>query len=118
MKSTLLVLALLGAGLAVAQQKAKPAVVPPAPPVVVEETVYPLPLELRDKFRDLQHENDALEIDNQKMLVKIEQNKARQSAIVDQETEIASQFGRDKNLDLAKYELDPSQVALRRKKTK
>ena len=91
----------------------------PAPPgVTISEAAIPLPLELRDKFRDLQHENDAIEIENQTMLLKIEQNKARQVVIVDQEMAIASQFGREKNLDLAQYELDPAPITLRKKKTK
>jgi hypothetical protein len=109
-------------GLAKAQHAPKaPA---PAPPVIspavttTVDTVFPLPLAERDKFRDLQHENDAIEIENQRMLVKIEQNKARQAALVDQEMAIASKFGREKSLDLAEYELDPAPIALRKKKVK
>lgn len=111
---------LLLPGFAPAQQKAKtPApAVPAVSPVVVDEVGYPLPLDLRDKFRDLQHENDQIEIENQKMLLKIEQNKARQAVLVDQEMGIASEFGRSKKLDLAQYELDPAPVTLKRKKAK
>jgi hypothetical protein len=93
-----------------------PVVTAPPAGVTVSEPSYPLPLEQRDKFRDLQHENDSIEIENQKMLVKIEENKARQALIVDQEMAIASQFGREKNLDLLQYELDPAPIALKKKK--
>lgn len=110
----LLILVALLCGFAPAQLKPVKA---PVGPVTIE-TAYPLPLELRDKFRDLQHENDAIEIENQKMLVKIEQNKARQALLVDRETEIASEFGRSKSLDLAQYELDPAPIVLRKKKAK
>lgn len=116
MKTSALIFVTILCGIAWGQgaKKGTPA---PTPPPVIEETSFPLPLELRDKFRDLQHQNDSLEIENQKMLVKIEQNKAKQSAILDQETQIASQFGRDKKLlDLSLYELDPAPVVLRKKK--
>jgi hypothetical protein len=103
---------------AATEQKAPKPPAAAAAPVATVETVYPLPLAERDKFRDLQHENDAIEIENQRMLVKIEQNKALQAALVDQETIIASQFGRTKQLDLAQYEVDPAQIALRKKKAK
>jgi hypothetical protein len=102
-----------------AADAAKPAPVttPPLPAgVTIGEPSYPLPLEQRDKFRDLQHENDAIEIEDQKMQVKIEQNKARQAVIVDQEMAIASQFGREKNLDLTQYYLDPAPIALKKNK--
>jgi hypothetical protein len=121
MKHIIFLLVTFLCGIAPAQQKPAKAHGPAAPvisPSVTVETVYPLPLAERDKFRDLQHENDAIEIENQRMLVKIEQNKARQATLVDQEMAIASQFGREKNLDLGQYELDPAPVALRKKKAK
>jgi hypothetical protein len=125
----LILIALCGFGRAQHAPKAptpKPPLIDLAAPVVPQstsssttvETVFPLPLELRDKFRDLQHENDSIEIENQKMLVKIEQNRARQALLVDRETAIASEFGRSKQLDLAQYELDPAPIALRKKKAK
>lgn len=92
----------------------------PLPPqrVIVVETVYPLPLAERDKVRDLQHADDQIEIENQRMLVKIEQNKARQAGLVDQEAMIYSEYGRSKQLDLSQYEADPASIALRKKKIK
>ena len=112
-RTVLIFTAVVISGLALAQQKAK--TVPAVAPETVIETSYTLPLEMRDKFRDLQHEYDAIEIENQKMLLKIEQNKARQAALVDQEMSIASEFGRMKNLDLSQYELDPAPIVLRKK---
>ncbi len=91
----------------------------PAPSSAVSDTIaYPLPLEQRDKIRDLQHENDQLEIENQKMLVQLERNHARQALLVDQMTIIATQFAREKNLDLTQVELNPATVALQKKKAK
>jgi len=119
MRHVLLIVLL--AGLACAQQKPVKGAVPAVPvaiPVITDETVYPLPLALRDEIRDLQHEDDQLEIENQKMLLKIEQNKARQAGLVDRETIIATEYARSKNLDLAQIEMDPAKIALRKKKGK
>jgi hypothetical protein len=112
----IILVALCGFGRAQHAPKAAAPAAPAVSPVVtVVETVYPLPLDQRDKVRDLQHENDSIEIENQKMLVKIEQNKERQALIVDRETMIFSDFGRGKQLDLVQYEADPAQIALRKK---
>jgi hypothetical protein len=93
--------------------KASPA--PPTPDVVESES-YPLPLAERDKVRDLQHEYDQIEIENQKMLVKVEQNKARQSALVDALKLAAFQFSQLKKIDLDQYEFDPAQIRFVKKK--
>lgn len=120
MKRPLLILMIVLCSLAFAQQKAVPKAPPPVPPgaasATVDETAWPLPLAERDKIRDLQHENDQLEIENQKMLLKIEQNKARQAALIDQEMLIATGFAHSKNLDPAQVELDPAKIVLRKKK--
>jgi hypothetical protein len=92
-------------------QKVTPAAAP-----VVEVSAYPFPLAERDQIRDLQHEHDQLEIDTQKMLVKIEQNKARQAADVDAMKLIAFRFADSKKINLDLYELDPAQVSFIRKK--
>ena len=89
---------------------------PSVAPSLSEETSYPLPLADRDKFRDLQHEYDQLEIDSGKMQVKIEQNKARQSALMDAMKVIAFQFSQAKKIDLDLYELDPGQVRFTKRK--
>ncbi len=118
-RKTFLVLLALCA-FAPAQQKAAklPTPAPVPSPAITEETSWPLPLAERDKFRDLQHEDDQIEIENQKMLVKIEQNKARQQAIVEEEANIATVFARSKNLEPSQVELDPAKIVLRKKKAK
>src|SRR5450759_559923 len=81
---------------------------PLAPAITVsEEDAYLFPPEERLKVRDLQHEYDQLEIDTQKMQVKIEQNKARQAAAMDAIKLAAYQFSQAKKINLELYELDP-----------
>jgi hypothetical protein len=107
--------------LAAAAQKKTVKLPPPAPspsPVVTEETLWPLPLKERDEFRDRQHEFDQIEIENQKMFLKIEQNKARQQTLIEEETNIATAFARLKGIDPAAVELDPAKIVLRKKKAK
>jgi len=113
MKSLLPVLALLSVA-AVAQQK------PVAPPsgMTTEAVAYPFPLEERDKIRDLQHEYDQIEIEDQKMLVKIEQNKARQAALLDAMRLAAFKFAESKKINLDLYELDLAQIGFTKKKIK
>lgn len=106
-------------GIAAAQKKTEKTPPPaPSPSLVVSDESWPLPLAERDKFRDLQHEDDQIEIANQKMLVKIEQNKARQQAIVEEEANIATAFAHSKNLDVSQVEVDPAKIVLRKKKAK
>lgn len=95
----------------------KPAATP-APKITTLELEYSFPLKERDAIRDLQHLDDQIEIDNQKMLVKIEQNKARQKAARDGELQVALQFAEDKHIDLSLYELDPADIRFVRKKAK
>lgn len=118
MNRTLLILttALSLSGFALAQHKTVKAA--PVAPVVTDEAFYPLPLAERDKIRDAQHENDQLEIENQKMLLKIEQNRTRQAFLIDQIKLIAFQFAQAKHVDLDQYELDPGEIRFARKKGK
>jgi hypothetical protein len=92
----------------------------PAPPagLTLSEADYPFPLEERDRIRDLQHEYDQLEIDAQKMQVKAEQIKARQSALIDSIKLAAFQFAQSKKINLDLYELDPKDIKFVKKKTK
>lgn len=89
---------------------------PNAPTLIVSEASYPFPLEERDKIRDQQHEYDQIEIENQKMLLKIEQNKARQAAVMDAIRLQAYQFAQTKKVNLDLYELDPAQISFVKKK--
>jgi hypothetical protein len=90
----------------------------PAAPAVAatDSTNYLLPIELQKTFRDGQLEWDELEIDNQKMLVKIEQNHQRQAAIMDEQRKRAYQFALDKKIDLGLYELDSKDLKFEKKK--
>lgn len=87
-------------------------------PAVIDETIYPLPLEERDKIRDAQHEIDQIEIENQKMLLKVEQNKSRQASVMERIQIVAWQFAQAKHIDLVQYELDPAEIKFVRKKAK
>ena len=114
----ILVLPVLCVGLFGQSKPEKPAEKPLPPGVTISDPSYPLPLEERDKIRDLQHEYDQIEIENQKMLVKIEQNKARQSTIVDAEKVAAFTFSQKKKIDLDQYDFDPAQISFVKKKAK
>lgn len=99
--------------------KAGPATPTPssaAPSISIGEASYPFPLQERDKVRDHQHEYDQIEIENQKMLLKIEQNKARQAAIIDAIRLEAFQFAQTKKINLDLYELDPAAISFVKKK--
>jgi TolA-binding protein len=86
----------------------KPAPAAPGVPVVTSEMVaYLLPPEVRSQIRDGQIEWDELEIDTQKMQVKIEQNKARQKDLTDGIRIAAYRFAQEKQIDLTLWELDP-----------
>ena len=90
----------------------------PAPPsITIGEESYPFPLQERDKIRDQQHEYDQIEIENQKMLLKIEQNKARQTAVMDDIRLTAFQFAQAKKINLDLYELDPAKISFVKKKS-
>jgi hypothetical protein len=90
----------------------------PAPAsITIGEESYPFPLQERDKIRDQQHEYDQIEIENQKMLLKIEQNKARQAAVMDAIRLTAFQFAQTKKINLDLYELDPAPISFVKKKS-
>lgn len=112
-------------------QAAKPAQTPPsAPPlpgVTLSEPFYPFPAEAKAKFRDLEYENDQLEIENAKLDHQIEErapdlvqqkakNKARQAMLVDAMKTVAFEFASEKKIDLNLYEVDPAQVRFVNKK--
>jgi hypothetical protein len=106
-----------------AQQKEKTAAPAPAPAaqlpppgVTLSEPAYPLPLAERDRIRDLQHVNDQVEIENQKMLLKIEQNRALQALNNGDIQLVAWQFAQLKHIDPSQYDLDPKDIRLVKKK--
>ena len=120
-------LLLLGCGLFA--QEAPKAQVPKSPPpdfttativhlpTLAPET-YALPTEVRGAIRDLQYANDQLEIENQKLLLRVEQNRAKQAEIIDKMKSVAFDFANRNQINLDLYELDPTQVSfVKRKKT-
>jgi len=117
MKRLLFILPVVFIGLALGQKPSK-ATAPVAAPAVTDTTVYPLPLEDHARIRDFQHEYDQLEIENQKKLLEIEQNKARQAALLDAIRLRAYNFAQAQHIDLDLYELDPARISFVRKKAK
>lgn len=82
-----------------------------APKAVTDETTaYLLPDSLKLDIRSAQLEWDEVEIDTQKMQVKIEQNKARQKQLEDENRLRALQFARDKGIDLQLWILDAKEL--------
>lgn len=86
--------------------------------IILGDETYPLPIEQKEQIRDLQHQDDQIEIENQKMLLKVEQNHAKQAAMRDSISFIAWTFAQSKHIDVGEhgYELDPGQVKLVPKK--
>jgi hypothetical protein len=118
MKTLRLVLFLVISGAELVAQ-AKPAAAAPGSPVLlVSDPIYPMPDADRLTIRGYQIEIDELEIDNQKMLLKIEQNRKRQSELWDAIKRDAFEFSRLKKIDLGIYELDPKEIKFVRKKAK
>ena len=119
MKHLLFILPVVFIGLALGQKPSKVTAPVGAPaPAVMDTTVYPLPLEDHARIRDFQHEYDQLEIENQKKLLEIEQNKARQAALLDAIRLRAYNFAQAQHIDLDLYELDPARISFVRKKAK
>lgn len=83
-----------------------------------ETTAYLLSPELTSQIRDAQLEWDELEIDTQKMQVKIEQNKERQKELTDSIRLAAYQFAQEKQIDLKVWELDPKELKFLKKDAK
>jgi hypothetical protein len=86
------------------------------PGVTVSDPEYPYPPELHAKTRDRQLEYDELEIDIQKNLLKIEQDKERQTALMDGIKLDAYQFAQTKSIDLLTYEIDAKELKFVKKK--
>lgn len=117
-----IMLFVVGAGLA-QEKKAAPPVAPKAveaiPPVVTSvATFYPFPPEEKLKVRDLQFQADQLEIEIQKLQVRIEQNKYKQAEALNQIRSIAFDFATKKKIDVDKFELDLGEVRFRERQAK
>lgn len=110
MKRNLPVLLLLLSAVSCFAQK--PSAKPPAPalnPQPVNSslgTYYPLPPEVATRLRALQHKTDMLEVENQRMQVKIEQNRQQQLQVLFQMQSIAADYATEKHIDLNLFQLD------------
>lgn len=120
-----LALAALGQG---APQPSKTAPPPPPP------DAYLFPLEVKAQLRDLQYKGDQLEIQNRALeveikqieqenpeiarrLAQIAQNKLQQTELLNQMKLIAFDFSSKRQIDLQRYELDPAEMKMAKKKT-
>lgn len=95
---------------AFANAEKHPKALAPVAPVITDTISYPLPLEDHAKARDLQLRWDELEIENQKMLVKIEENKQQQEAAMVEIRKIFYQFAQARQIDLQLYEPDAKEL--------
>lgn len=86
--------------------------------ITVSEPIYPLPVDSAAAVLKDQREFDELEIENQKMLVKIEQNHQREAALMDDVRKIAFEFSQSRRIDLGLYEFDSKDLRFIRKKAK
>jgi hypothetical protein len=77
-------------------------------PVVnsVDGIYYPVPSDVALKLLSLQHKDYALEVENQRMQVKIEQNHQLQQQVRYQEQGAAFEYATDKHIDLNLFQLD------------
>jgi hypothetical protein len=90
----------------------KPAAKPPTPALNPQPvngslgTYYPVPPEVATRLRALQHKDDMLEVENQRMQVKIEQNRQQQLQVLFQMQGIAGDYATEKHIDLNLFQLD------------
>jgi hypothetical protein len=95
-------------------------------------TFYPIPGELRSQFRELQYENQKLQIDNQQLLdlieqnldrhrdlellARIEQNLERQRDLMDAMKSMIYGYAVEKRIDITKFTFDGNEVRFTEKK--
>jgi hypothetical protein len=77
---------------------------------------YPVDDAFRLKIRDLEYKSDQLEIDIQRMKVKIEEDKAEQAAVWKEIGKEAAQYAKDHTIDPDKYDFDGAEVKFPQKK--
>ena len=128
MKHLLAYFCLVLAAFAQSAPKPSKALPPPPPP-----DAYLFPADIKVQLRDLQYKGDQLEIQNRQLEVEIKQieqqnaeitkreaqiaqNKNQQSELLNQMKLIAFDFASKKQIDLGKYELDPSEMKMAKKK--
>jgi hypothetical protein len=64
---------------------------------------------MRLKIRDLEYKSDQLEIEIQRMKVKIEEDKAAEIAIWKEITKAAQEYAKDKNIDPDRFDFDAAE---------
>ena len=92
---------------------------PPKPKLIVDNgppDAYLFSPEDHAKMRDLQYQGDQLEIQNKKLELEIERNKAKQRELLDQMLNLASHVAQQRHIDLSLYELDAIQMKFAKKK--
>jgi len=116
MRRLLLIVTVFLCAFASGQKLAPKAAAQIIPPVLTDTISYPLPVEEHSKARDFQLHWDELEIDNQKMLLKIEENKAQQASDMDAIRKIFFQFAQTLKIDLGAFEPDAKDLKFVAKK--
>lgn len=89
------------------------------PKVIVDDgppDAYLFTPEEHAKLRDLQYQGDQLEIQNKKLELEIEQNKARQRELLDQMLAVASRVAEARHINLDLYQLDAVEMKFVKKK--
>jgi hypothetical protein len=69
-------------------------------------TYYPVSPDISTRLRALQHKDDMIEVENQRMQVKIEQNRQQQLQILFQMQSVAADYATEKHIDLNIFQLD------------
>lgn len=123
MKSLILPLVLMAAtGAALGQTNSEKAKVPTPPkaltgmPSPASATgvstglpFYPVDEAMRLKIRDFEYKSDQLEIEIQRMKVKIEEDKAAEIAIWKEISKAAAEYAKDKNIDPDRFDFDAAE---------
>jgi hypothetical protein len=93
--------------------KAKPPIAPKVPPsptgISTGLPFYAVDDAMRLKIRDLEYKSDQLEIEIQRMKVKIEEDKAAEIAIWKEITKAAQEYAKDKNIDPDQFDFDAAE---------
>lgn len=117
MKIAIAILVCLFAGQASAQKTDKTAPKASATEVSLGQAFYSVDDAARLKVRELEFKSDQLEIEIQRLKVKIEEDKQDQAAVWKDLQSFAAQVAKDKNIDPALYDFDAAEVRFTRKKT-
>jgi len=111
------IMLLVGAGLLVglvgAQEQKKPTTqITPAPPVGLSTAPAFVPVadDIKLQVRNLQYQQDQLEIEKVNLQLRVEELKAKEATLFDQEKLLVYKYAVAHNIDLTDNELDPTEV--------